>query len=258
VVLDMREVLNSIDDLFELKTQGDQEELYHESLHFKLIDKKGSVIYTTSEIEQNEYERFDNITEDIYENSIGTGKSFGYFIAPGDDSGDSEEFFSYATSRGYRDFKGFSWIIMMEYETEDIFSPVNELRNDIIVSSLLVAISAIIISLYISRSISKPIINLRNIAKEIEEGNLNASIDVTSNDEIGDLTSSFKKMTSTLLNQQENLEKLVEERTKELENKVDELQQFKKVTVGRELRMVELKKEIANLKEHKNKTGDHL
>jgi len=48
---------------------------------------------------------------------------------------------------------------------------------------------------------------------------------------------------------QEDLEKRVEERTEQLSKRLDELEKFRKVTIGRELRMSELKKEIRELKE---------
>ena len=47
---------------------------------------------------------------------------------------------------------------------------------------------------------------------------------------------------------QESLEEQVKERTKELQNKIRELEKFQKITVGRELKMIELKKEIERLK----------
>ena len=46
----------------------------------------------------------------------------------------------------------------------------------------------------------------------------------------------------------ESLETKVKERTKELQEKVEELERFYKLAVGRELKMVELKKEIERLK----------
>ena len=46
----------------------------------------------------------------------------------------------------------------------------------------------------------------------------------------------------------ESLEQKVAARTKELEAKVRELERFQKLAVGRELKMVELKKEIAALR----------
>ncbi len=45
-----------------------------------------------------------------------------------------------------------------------------------------------------------------------------------------------------------NLDEKVKERTKELQNRVDELERFHKLTIGRELKMVELKREIERLK----------
>jgi len=56
-------------------------------------------------------------------------------------------------------------------------------------------------------------------------------------------------------NLQENLEKKVEERTKELQKRVEELERFNKLTIGRELKMVELKKEIKKLKHVNKKRG---
>lgn len=50
---------------------------------------------------------------------------------------------------------------------------------------------------------------------------------------------------------QESLEKKVKQRTKELQERIDELERFRKLTEGRELRMVELKEEIERLKENK-------
>jgi len=55
----------------------------------------------------------------------------------------------------------------------------------------------------------------------------------------------------------EGLDEKVKEKTKELQERIGELEKFQKLTVGRELKMVELKKEIKKLKEelgrHKEK-----
>ena len=47
----------------------------------------------------------------------------------------------------------------------------------------------------------------------------------------------------------EEMKRQVEERTKELQDKVKELEKINRLTVGRELKMIELKKEIRRLKE---------
>jgi len=51
----------------------------------------------------------------------------------------------------------------------------------------------------------------------------------------------------------EGLERQVKERTKELQERVNELERFRKLTVGRELKMLELKKEVEKLKEELEK-----
>lgn len=52
---------------------------------------------------------------------------------------------------------------------------------------------------------------------------------------------------------QEGLEEKVKERTKELQERIDELERLHKLTVGREIKMIELKEEIKKLKEELEK-----
>ena len=52
----------------------------------------------------------------------------------------------------------------------------------------------------------------------------------------------------------EKREEIIKERTRELQKKVKELEKFHKLAVGRELKMVELKKEISKLKKDSEKS----
>jgi nitrogen fixation/metabolism regulation signal transduction histidine kinase len=56
------------------------------------------------------------------------------------------------------------------------------------------AILSIFISYIFSKSISKPIINLNNIANEISKGNLNLKSDYENDDEVGKLSQTFNNM----------------------------------------------------------------
>ncbi|KPJ56827.1 hypothetical protein AMJ49_03720 [Parcubacteria bacterium DG_74_2] len=56
-----------------------------------------------------------------------------------------------------------------------------------------------------------------------------------------------KARTKELQELNQTLEQQVEKRTEELQERVDELERFHKLTIGRELKMVELKKEIKKL-----------
>jgi len=63
-----------------------------------------------------------------------------------------------------------------------------------------------------------------------------------------------KERTQQLKTLMESLEGKVKERTKELQLKIDELEKFERLTIGREVAMVELKKEIKKIKEELMRT----
>ncbi|HCJ66370.1 MAG TPA: hypothetical protein DHV62_03355 [Elusimicrobia bacterium] len=139
-------------------------------------------------------------------------------------------------------------------------------RNKIFISSigfifLFIVISAVI-SFLLSSGITRPLDQLAVVTEIIAGGNLAVRAKIKSKDEIGKLANSFNSMAEKLQITTEELkaanlflEQRVKERTKELEasrdelkKEFDELQRWKKTVVGRELKMVELKNEIAQLK----------
>lgn len=120
-------------------------------------------------------------------------------------------------------------------------------------------------SAVVGRKVARPVVRLRNSAMEIAKGNLKSRANVRSNDEIGDLAASFDQMAGMLEKSREklesyskDLEKKVAERTQELEKSKNvlqntnvDLERFNKLAVGRELKMVELKKRIEELEKAK-------
>lgn len=65
-----------------------------------------------------------------------------------------------------------------------------------------------------------------------------------------------EKLAQELKELNKTLENRVEERTKELQQKVDDLEKFHKLTVGREIKMLELKKKIKELEERLKNQGN--
>lgn len=61
---------------------------------------------------------------------------------------------------------------------------------------------AMILGFFISRSISIPIVKLRNKAAEIGRGNLNTEVEICAKDEVGDLAGSFKTMMENIKREQ--------------------------------------------------------
>jgi len=104
------------------------------------------------------------------------------------------------------------------------------------------------ISLFLVRSISVPLKHISDTANTIAQGDLSKRIAVTSKDEIGQLAASFNEMVSKLQQSQGSLEAQVNERTKQLEEKMQQLEEVNRVMVGREITMIELKKENERLK----------
>lgn len=132
----------------------------------------------------------------------------------------------------------------------------------------------ILFSFLISRKTLKPLKNLSLVSKQIAKGDFNARANIYSRDEFGELAENFNRMTKDLeksrkmieeerdileirvaartreLNEIANkLEKEVEARTKELQKKLADMEKLNRLMVGRELKMIELKKELNKIKE---------
>jgi len=96
--------------------------------------------------------------------------------------------------------------------------------NTISTLGLVSAFLAFLIGFFITRSISKPIQELKNATDEIGKGNLDSIVFISSKDEIGHLAESFNKMAEDLRINKENLEALIDERTAELKIANQQLQ----------------------------------
>jgi len=122
-------------------------------------------------------------------------------------------------------------------------------------SGILVFIIGFFLFYLLSQNITKSITKLRDAAGKVSQGKLDTKIDVKSSNEIGQLAKAFSQMINDLKESRAKLEKYsktleqkVKVRTKELEEKNIEYERINKLVIGRELIMIELKKEIDKLK----------
>ena len=100
----------------------------------------------------------------------------------------------------------------------------------------LIVLSGIFISIFLAGSLTQPINLLRQGVETIAKGNLDHRIKIETGDEIEQLADEFNLMTKNLKESREKLKK-----------RIHELERFHKLTVGRELKMIELKKKIKEL-----------
>ena len=82
--------------------------------------------------------------------------------------------------------------------SEIFYDQLTLLQSVAILIIALIAIDAAIIGLAVSRSISKPIIALHKATQEIEKGNFDVRTDISTNDEIEQLSYAFNKTTMAL------------------------------------------------------------
>jgi signal transduction histidine kinase len=107
----------------------------------------------------------------------------------------------------------------------------DEMRRDIILVTLGIIGAGILFTLIMTRVLLRPIEKLADATERVARGELTQTVDIRSRDEIGDLARAFNQMTLQLKESRSDLEKKVEERTRQLENNVGELSRAKTSTL---------------------------
>ena len=115
------------------------------------------------------------------------------------------------------------WCLLAEIGAKEAFAPLLRLTQSLFLILGVLLIAAIIAAVLLARSITRPVIKLQSGAEEIMKGNLDYKVGTRSRDEIGDLSRAFDKMAGNLKksiaeieDHSRNLEKKVEERTRDL------------------------------------------
>ena len=137
----------------------------------------------------------------------------------------------------------------------------NKLRI-VIISMIVILLVALSLSIYLTNSISSRLSKLKEGADIIGKGNLGYKVGTDDKDEIGQLSREFDKMTDAIKQSRAEIDKKVKEQTKEIieqkkevDKAVTRAKSINEAMTGRELKMIEMKKEIADLK-HKVKNNN--
>lgn len=99
------------------------------------------------------------------------------------------------------------FVLLAEIDEAETIQPILVLQERILQTGLVITVGMAILAFVLARSISKPLIKLRNAAYDIAHGNFDVRTNITTKDEIGDLSSSFdfmvKRLTQSLIEIQE-------------------------------------------------------
>jgi len=92
------------------------------------------------------------------------------------------------------------WSFAVAISTKTVMAPVYNMIRVAVSVSIIMVIAVIIVAVYMSNTISKPIVDVTNTLKDISEGegDLTKRIDTRSEDEIGTLVIYFNKLMDTL------------------------------------------------------------
>jgi signal transduction histidine kinase len=96
----------------------------------------------------------------------------------------------------YGSFKtgGLSRIILAEIDSDEAMVPLNAIRNEILFLSLIIVAVIFVVAWFVAYGITRPLVRLKNAANFITLGNYDQQLEVTMDDEIGELTRAFNAM----------------------------------------------------------------
>ncbi len=93
---------------------------------------------------------------------------------------------------------GVNWVIMSEIDEAEAFAPTQILGRTLLVVSIGLLIAIVILAIFFSRSLTRPLETLTENASELADGNLDVAINTDNKDEIGDLSRSFDAMRQSI------------------------------------------------------------
>jgi len=90
------------------------------------------------------------------------------------------------------------FVLLAEIDEAETIQPIQTLQGRIFQTGLFITAGMVIFAFIISRTLSKPLIKLKNAANKIADGNFEVRTKITTKDEIGELSYAFDSMAQKL------------------------------------------------------------
>lgn len=180
----------------------------YKTTQLHLLNRDGKILYSTKS-----YTLFEDATEQLVPRFGKPGQPNHKYFVVGQKEGEKGILFAHVHSKGHKDFRGLGWTFLMETDTKEVFAPIANLWNTMLLSGLAVLCVALLTGSITYRSIVIPIVELQKATVQIAAGNLDPDLQ-TGEDEIGQLAHSFQKMAQQLKKTITDLNAEIAERTK--------------------------------------------
>lgn len=190
-----------------------ESETGHSSLNVVLVTKKGHLISSNIK-DRDMFKHVKLLVHKVCADHDGTERV--YYQKE-----EAQAFFIHVHSKGYMDYKGLGWVLIIESDPAHVFSSIYEFRRHIVYFSIIVTLIAIILGVISFNVISRQLRKLINITDMIGKGDLDIDVDISTNDEVGQLAGSFRNMTANLKRvtvKRDELEREITERQRAEEN----------------------------------------
>lgn len=200
-VIVARFLLETINDIIKDEAGGGG------SINIDVVDKDGLLLFSNHDQEGVSKKRLNNlpILQQLRENPEGKAVYIGSLEG-------EETIFIGSKQLGFSGYLGEDWSIIMSIDTSTAFAPVDELRRNIIVLTIVVLWVVLSLSLLFSKHLSKPLTSLINSASRIGEGKFDAKVDIQTGDELETLGKVFNQSVDALASIESERKRL--ERTK--------------------------------------------
>lgn len=197
-----RFLLETINEI--VKDETDTEE---NGIHIDLVDKNGLLLFSNHDQEGISKKRLSDLPVFNLIHQDPDGKAVFIGSLEGE-----ETIFIGSRQLGFSGYIGEDWSIIMSIDTQTAFAPVDELRRNVIVLTIIVLWVVLSLSLLLSRHLSKPLTSLIKSATRIGEGKFDAQVDIKTGDELETLGKVFNQSVDALASIDKERKRL--ERTK--------------------------------------------
>lgn len=144
-----------------------------------ICDSEGAIIMSTSETEIGQLDVYNELTS-----------NFGSFVTKHPDSPE--------TMVVYKDLEN-GWKLVVKIPTSSIYEGINSIKSATTAVVIICSILAIIIAIFFSMNILKPLNQMRQMMREVASGNLSVKSSYEGKFEIGQLSKGFNAMVSNML-----------------------------------------------------------